>query len=115
MLKAALDFTDLVESGTAPADALGSLQDSEGVYDERIVSALKEVVARRNDSEILSLGMHELREGMLVMEPVRSRKNVILMDKGQVITFAALELFRNFGTILGVREPIYVLVRKTCP
>jgi ActR/RegA family two-component response regulator len=115
MLKAALDFTDLVESGAAPADALGSLQDSEGVYDERIVSALKEVVARRNDSEILSLGMHELREGMLVMEPVRSRKNVILMDKGQVITFAALELFRNFGTILGVREPIYVLVRKTCP
>ena len=114
MLKAALGFTDLVESGMAPHDALAKLRDTPDSYDARIVSALKEVVARRDDSEILSLGMHELREGMLIMEPVVSRKNVVLMDKGQVITFAALELFRNFGTILGVREPIYVLARKTC-
>jgi hypothetical protein len=34
------------------------------------------------------------------------------MEKGQTITHSTLERFRNFGTIIGVKEPIYVLVRK---
>jgi hypothetical protein len=60
----------------------------------------------------MSLGLHELREGMLLMEPVMSEKGAVLLDKGQTISHSMLERFRNFGAILGVKEPIYALVRK---
>lgn len=112
MLKVALDFTDLGNAGLSVDEALQRMRESAGVYDGRVVSALAEVMDRRKTSEILSLGVHDLREGMLLMEPILSEKGAILMDKGQTVTFAALERFKNFGTILGVKEPIYALVKR---
>jgi CheY-like chemotaxis protein len=112
MLKAALDFTDLETSGVGVEEALQRMRDMPGTYDGRVVAVLEKVVARRRDSEIMSLGIHELCDGMLLMEPVFSDKGVVLMEKGQTITHSTLERFRNFGTIIGVKEPIYVLVRK---
>jgi len=88
------------------------MRDLPGTYDSRVVTVLEEVVARRRGSEIMSLSIHELRDGMLIMEPVLSDKGAVLMDKGQTITHSTLERFRNFGSIIGVKEPIYVLVRN---
>ena len=115
ILKAALDFVDRDNAGIAPDEALRLMRDEPGIYDARVVSALAEVVQRRQQSEIRSVGIDELSEGMLLMSPVMSGKGVVLIDKGQSITLAALELLRNFGTILGVREPLYVLARKEQP
>jgi CheY-like chemotaxis protein len=112
ILKAALDFTDLDNVGTSPADALLRMREMPDVYDARVLSALAEVVERRQLSEIRSVMINDLREGMLLMDPVLSGKGAILMDRGQSITLAGLELIRNFGTILGVKEPLYVLARK---
>lgn len=115
ILKAALDFVDQDNAGIASDEALQRMREDPGVYDARVVSALAEVVQRRQQSEIRSVGIHELGEGMLLMSPVLSGKGVILIDKGQSLTLAALELLRNFGVILGVREPLYVLVRREQP
>lgn len=112
MLKVALDFIDLEASGLSEEDALERMRKMVNTYDGRVVSALGVVVERRRSCEIMSLGLHELSEGMLLMEPVMSDKGGVLLDKGQLISRSALERFRNFGTILGVKEPIYVLVRK---
>jgi ActR/RegA family two-component response regulator len=112
MLKAALDFTDFEASGLSMEDALQQMRKMPNSYDGRVVTALGEVVERRRCSEIMSLGLHELREGMLLMEPVMSEKGAVLLEKGQTISLSTLERFRNFGAILGVKEPIYALVRK---
>ena len=112
MLKAALDFSDFEASGLSAEDALQRMRKMPNSYDGGVVSALGEVVERRSYSEIVRLDLHELREGMLLMEPVMSEKGVVLLDKGQTISHSMLERFRNFGAILGVKEPIYVLVRK---
>lgn len=112
MLKVALDFTDFEASGLSAEDALQRMRKMPNSYDGRVVAALGEVVERRYCSEIMSLSLHELREGMLLMEPVMSDKGAVLLDKGQTISHSTLERFRNFGAILGVKEPIYALVRK---
>lgn len=112
MLKAALDFTDLENSGVAEEEALQRMRDMPGTYDGRVLAVLEKVVARRRNSEIMSLGIHELCDGMLLMEPVFSEKGAVLMERGQTITHSTLERFRNFGAIIGVKEPIYVLVRR---
>jgi len=115
ILKAALDFVDLESSGASTDEALRFMRQESDAYDTRIVAALAEVMDRRQRSEIRSVGIHELREGMLLMDPVLSGKGVVLIDRGQSLTTASLELIRNFGAILGVKEPLYVLARKEQP
>lgn len=115
LLKAVLDFADLENVGVSAAEALERMRNAPGVYDGRVVAALAEVVDRRRRSEIRSVGIGELAEGMLLVEPLLSGKGAVLLGRGQTITFATLELIRNFGIILGVKEPLYVLVRKDPP
>jgi ActR/RegA family two-component response regulator len=112
ILKVALDFTDLETSGLEAREALERMRSKPGSYDVRVLNALLEVIRHRQLSEVRSLAIHELREGMLLMEPVVSGKGAVLMDRGQTITFTTLERFRNFGAMLGVQEPIYVLADK---
>lgn len=111
MLKTALDYTDLVARGLDDVSALLALRQQPAVYDPKVVAALEESLARRKQSEVRSVAISELREGMLLVENVVSGRGAVLMEKGQVITRAALERFVNFGTILGVQEPIQVLVK----
>jgi hypothetical protein len=115
MLKAALDFSDMESAGLSVEDALQRMRDLPAVYDGRIVAALAEAVERRRGCEIRSVGIAELAEGMVLVEPVLSEKGAVLMEKGQPVTLSALERFRNFGVILGVKEPMYVLAKKEPP
>ena len=115
MLKAALDFSDMESAGLSVEDALQRMRDLPAVYDGRIVAALAEAVERRRGCEIRSVGIAELAEGMVLVEPVLSEKGAVLMEKGQPVTLSALERFRNFGVILGVKEPMYVLAKKEQP
>jgi len=111
ILKAALDFTDMVSLGLPNDEALSRMRALPKVYDARVVNALSEALDRRTNSEIRGLDISELREGMLLVEPIQNAQGVVLMDKGQTITSAALARFVNFGTILGIKEPIYVLAK----
>jgi response regulator RpfG family c-di-GMP phosphodiesterase len=111
ILKVALDFTDMASAGVSEGEALDRMRSQSKVYDARIVAALSEALDRRTMNEIKGLQIGELREGMLLVEPVLSAQGAILMDKGQIITSAARARFVNFGTILGIKEPIYVLVK----
>lgn len=111
ILKAALDFTDMTSVGISENEALKRMREQPKVYDARVVNALSEALERRNRSEMQCLTIAELREGMVLMDPVVSGKGAVLMQKGQVITSAALARFINFGAILGIEEPIRVLVK----
>lgn len=112
ILKAVLDFVDMEAQGKDVDAALDLMRTQTGFYDAKVVAALTEVLGRRHESEIRSLEIKDLREGMVLVEPVLSGQGAIMMDRGQTITQSALERFRNFGTILGIREPIYALVKK---
>jgi len=111
ILKAALDFTDMTSTGISEDEALKRMRLQPKVYDVRVVNALCEALDRRSRSEVQCLAISELREGMVLIDPVMSGKGTVLMQKGQVITSAALARFLNFGTILGIEEPIRVLVK----
>jgi CheY-like chemotaxis protein len=111
ILKTALNYTDMIAQGMDTGQALAVLREQSAVHDPRVVAALEESLNRHELSEVRSLAISELREGMLLVENVVSGRGVVLMEKGQALTRAALERFVNFGTILGVQEPIHVLVK----
>jgi len=113
ILKVALDYTDMSVRGMGAGEILARMREQPNVYDGKILAALQQILDRRGNSEIRSLEINELREGMILVKHVQSVKGTVLMEKGQTITRAALERFINFGTILGVKEPIQVLVRTS--
>lgn len=110
ILKVALDYTDMLARGMEEEAVIAHLREHGSLYDKRIVDALENVLIRRNRSEIQTVGLDELREGMILVDNVVSGRGVVLMERGQTITRAAMERFANFGTILGVVEPLHVLV-----
>jgi hypothetical protein len=111
ILKVSLDFTDMTSAGVPEDEALSRMREQTKVYDVRVVNALTEALERRRSSEIQCVSISELRVGMILIDPVISGQGAVLMQKGQVITSAALARFVNFGTVLGIREPICVLVK----
>lgn len=112
ILKVALDFVDMEEQ-TRDIDAtLDRMRTQAGLYDHRVVAVLTEILGRRQDSEIRCLEVKDLREGMILVEPVLNGKGAIMMDRGQTITRSAIERFQNFGSILGIKEPIYALSKS---
>lgn len=112
ILKVTLDFTDLTARGVSESDALVAMQKMPGVYDARVLGGLKEVLERRTSCEVRPVGIADLRDGMVLVENVVGSSGAVLMEKNQVITNTAIARFVNFGSVLGVREPLYVLVKK---
>lgn len=77
------------------------------LYDARIVGALEYCLGERETGIARPMLLIELREGMVLAEDVRSGQGSVLMEKGQVISRAALERFINFGTILVRSSPLH--------
>ncbi len=111
ILKVALDYTDRSLRGEDDARIVRIMRGAPAIYDARIVDMLEICLARRLADSIQSVNLADLREGMILAEDVRSGQGAVLMEKGQPVSRAALERFVNFGTILGIREPVRI-VRK---
>lgn len=111
ILKVTLDFTDLSARGMTGSDALIAMQRHKELYDAKILGALKEALQRRTNSEVKPVGIADLEEGMVLVEDVVGESGAVLMEKNQTITKAAIARFTNFGSVLGVQEPLYVLVK----
>lgn len=112
ILKVVLGFVDLENRGVSAKDALHCMKDESDIFDVRIVRALDEVVSRRRESEIRCVDILDLQVGMVLMEPVLSGKGIVLMNKGQQISFAALQKLKNFKSVLGIKDSLYVLVKN---
>lgn len=112
ILKVALDYTDRSSRGEDDARILAAMRAASTMYDTRIVGALEYCLGRRAVGTIRPMLLVELREGMVLAEDVRSGQGAVLLEKGQTITPAALERFINFGTILGIKEPVHVVLKE---
>lgn len=112
ILKVALDYTDQSSRGMEDALIVRAMRAASTLYDARIVGALEYCLGERETGIARPMLLIELREGMVLAEDVRSGQGSVLMEKGQVISRAALERFINFGTILGIKEPIHVMQKE---
>jgi len=72
---------------------------------------LGQAVERLDQGAVLQeLALSELSSGMILNQPVKTAKGVLLIEKGQEITFSHLLRLINFSKFETIREPISVLV-----
>ncbi len=110
ILKVVLDFDQLVMSGLTKLDALTNLAQRSNEYNPNLVAALASFHLDEVGELVKALRIRELSTGMLAEKDIRANNGLLLVPKGQEITYPVLERLRNFARQTGVAEPVWVRV-----
>jgi len=112
ILKAALDYDVLESSGLGRAEAFERLHERAGRYDPRVLAAFKELLSTEVEEEVWSVGLDDLRVGMVMVEDVRADTGLLVLARGQQMTEPLLQRLRHFAQDVGIKEPIRAYVPR---
>ena len=111
IIKVITDFDVLVQSGLSKGKALERLKSSVGLYDPEVINLLGELLGLEATFDISETHIYGLKEGMILAEDVvpamGGRK---LLAKGITLSNTHIMSLRSYNRIMGVREPIKVIV-----
>lgn len=96
ILKACLDYDRHTQQGMDKQDAVDTVRLQEGVYDPVVVDALERCTAGEIGVVRRELRLEDLKQGMILDEPLLSTDEVHIMANGTEITEAALMRIDNF-------------------
>jgi hypothetical protein len=102
ILRAALDFDDLVCRGLSKSAAVERLTER-GETDAEILKYLQGPTAERRKRDF---GLKELRAGLVFAEDVKNRAGLLLVARGQTVTVSIIERLRNLAPRVGMQEPL---------
>jgi len=108
ILKVALDFDQLIVQGLTRAAALSTLARREDEYNPKVVAALENFRMKEASDIVKMVKVHELNTTMIIDEDVNAKNGVLLVSKGQEVTYTVLARLRSFAQGVGVVEPIRV-------
>ena len=109
-LNIAIEFDRLTQTGVTVDEAVRILDDrASSPFRTRLLTRLA-AAPPKPDYRRASLGVADLRVGMLVDENVNSQTGMLLLGEGREITGPILEHLHRFADTVGVVEPIEVLV-----
>jgi response regulator RpfG family c-di-GMP phosphodiesterase len=107
ILKVVGDFQRM-RANSSPYTALKRLR-NDAIYDLAVVDALTEVVTETCETQNLTVA--ELREGMILEQPIEDTNGRILLASGSEVHESMIQKLINFRrSSTGIREPIQVRV-----
>jgi response regulator RpfG family c-di-GMP phosphodiesterase len=114
MLKALIDLSQVETKCTSRSAALAQLRTRDGWYDQQVLDAIADCFRLRSDQPInaatlpVSLNFPDLRVGHLLASDIVTRDGVLIIAAGNRITPPLIQRLRNFATLSGIKEPIFV-------
>ena len=113
VLKIALDYDALSQSGASPDAVFSELNNRKGWYDCEILSALEQAVLNvRSGYTFHLISASQLITGMLLPDGVSTVHGNLVVGKGAEVTPAMLTKLQNFARFQGLGEPIRALVPR---
>lgn len=112
ILKVVLDFDQLVTSGVPQREALAVLRAHSGTYNNDVVKALDAMRFEKVEEVKKTVRVRDLSIGMVAHENIEAVNGLLLVPKGQEITYPVLERLRNFSKRIGVVEPFRIVIRR---
>jgi response regulator RpfG family c-di-GMP phosphodiesterase len=110
ILKACLDYDELTQQGMDKQDAIDALRSRGTTYDQKIVDVLERGTAGDSGYVRRELDLTELRQGMILDEPLFSLDKVHLVAEGTELTETALLRVANFMKAKRLPRRIRVLL-----
>jgi HD-GYP domain-containing protein (c-di-GMP phosphodiesterase class II) len=111
ILKVALDFDLLINTGMPRAKAFIRLKSKSKLYDPIVLRALETYLGEKAHYEVKELALHEISPNMFFGQEVTTNNNILLVTKGQEANRTLMQKLYNFAENYGIPEPIKVL----CP
>ncbi len=97
LLRAALDFDQLRNSGLSHDDVLPKMRQAVGTYHPQILEALATIEKTESQSEMRLVPLEALRPGMILEEELRGSNGILILGKGQEIPASFLQRLANFS------------------
>ncbi|MEF2230722.1 MAG: HD domain-containing phosphohydrolase [Pseudodesulfovibrio sp.] len=110
ILKACLDYDELVQQGMGKQDAIDMLRRRGDVYDQKVVDVLERGTAGDDGYVRRQINLADLRQGMILDESLFSLDEVHLVAEGTELTETALLRIANFMKAKRLPERVRVLV-----
>jgi response regulator RpfG family c-di-GMP phosphodiesterase len=114
MLRLLVDLARLESGGAARPAALEQLRARSGLYDPRLLQALEQST-RAAASPLADIGpaaaavaFADLRVGHVLRGNLETKDNMLLVTAGNRITPMLMHRLRNFSSLYGIHEPIYI-------
>lgn len=107
ILRAALDFDDLVQADMTVMAAISALEDASGQYNPRVLAAMAAVYQQRT-LPTRRVTVAQLAAGMVLLEPVRTLGGVIVVPVGHEVTATLRAGVLRFATQRPLAEPVLV-------
>jgi hypothetical protein len=109
VLKVTLDFDQLIVNGLPHREALAVMRSRSGEYNLNLVTALESLQIEDVDQVVKMVRVKNLTTGMIADEDIEAQNGLLLVPKGQEITYPVLERLRNFARRTGIVEPFRVI------
>ena len=110
MLTVALRVDDLLSQGVTTAGAIARLQRKLAKGSSCLAAALEGLHAEAAQVSVSSVGLKDLRPGMLTAEEIRAKSGLLLVSERQEITPTIIQRLRAFAESVGIPEPVRVYV-----
>jgi len=109
LLKTALDYDELDQSGLKKHDAMAALRKRAGWYDPKMLEAFEFVVFEDEGYVPRDVALGDLKPGMVLAADVRTVGGALLMVKGQEITEATILRLDNFMKTHRIQGPVQIM------
>lgn len=110
ILKLALDFDDLEQTGMGRDQAIAEMREHPERYDPEVQTAFERAVYAEEGFVPTRLALRDLQPGMILGADVKTVSGILLLAKGQELTHLVLDRLLRLAATYGVREPVLVLV-----
>lgn len=110
ILRAAVEFDRLLGQGVRSAKAATQLGESAPPHDERVLSALRTFGEDEEGSVTKMVTVSDLTTSMIADADIFSRNGLLLLSKGQEVSYTVIVRLRNFAAGTGVFEPFRVRI-----
>lgn len=115
ILKVAIDFDALVSQQHSEKLALAEILGRDGWYDPAVVTALTRILDLDLRTAIKSVSLDQLDDNAILAEDVRSLSGTLLIARGQEVTPSLRIGLDRHAKIVGIREPIRIVVSLGLP
>jgi hypothetical protein len=112
VLRAAVAFDDLTMRGLEPASALDRLSQDRSL-DQKVVQLLATLPASTTNMEYRTVRIEDLATGMIVQEEIRTTAGMLLVGRGQEITYPLAVRLVNFHRRKSIKDSVLVQCAKS--
>ena len=111
ILKVTIDFDSLLHRGYSRPDALHQLQENKALYNPDILQIVAKLEVEEEQEKIIAVDVRGMTVGMIVAQDIMASNGVLIVPKGQEVTWSLLQGLQNFSHQVEIQEPILVRVK----